>query len=112
MGIPQRVIISVVPRDERLVSVQRSKENAETFMLSFDEGFLEQLDRDELDAVIAHELGHVWIFTHHPFLQTELLANQIAMKVVPRKILVKVYEKVSLHSDEPLNMSRVLGAGD
>jgi len=47
-----------------------------------------------LSASIAHELGHVWIFTHHPYLQTELLANQIALKVVTREELERVYEKV------------------
>jgi hypothetical protein len=36
----------------------------------------------------------VWIFTHHPFLQTEVLANQIAQRLVPRSSLVQVYEKV------------------
>ncbi|MCI0721982.1 MAG: hypothetical protein L0338_23875, partial [Acidobacteria bacterium] len=48
----------------------------------------------ELSASIAHELGHVWIFTHHPYLQTELLANQIALRVVAREDLEKTYEKV------------------
>jgi predicted Zn-dependent protease len=52
------------------------------------------LDDNELSASIAHELGHVWIFTHHPYLQTELLANQIALKVVTRENLEKIYEKV------------------
>ena len=59
-----------------------------------DENFLITLDDSELSASIAHELGHIWIFTHHPYLQTELLANQIALKVVTRENLEKVYEKV------------------
>ena len=44
--------------------------------------------------MIAHELGHVWIYTHHPYLQTEQLANQIALKVVSRESLDSVYGKV------------------
>jgi hypothetical protein len=24
---------------------------------------------------IAHEVGHVWVFTHHPYLQTEKLGE-------------------------------------
>ena len=48
----------------------------------------------ELRAVVAHELGHVWIFTHHPYLQTERLANSIAMRVVSRQNLEKIYDKV------------------
>jgi Zn-dependent peptidase ImmA (M78 family) len=47
-----------------------------------------------LKSTVAHELGHVWIFTHHPYLQTESLANQIAERVVSRESLVQVYEKV------------------
>ena len=43
---------------------------------------------------MAHELGHVWIYTHHPFLQTEELANEIAMRVVSRELLESLYQKV------------------
>ena len=48
----------------------------------------------ELSASIGHELGHVWIFTHHPYLQTELLANQVALRVVSRENSERIYEKV------------------
>lgn len=65
-----------------------------SFRLSIERAFLEKLTADELRAVVAHELGHVWIYTHHPYLQTEQLANAIAMRVVPRDNLVKVYSKV------------------
>ena len=64
------------------------------FRLSFENSFLNELTQGELMAVVAHELGHVWIFTHHPYLQTEQLANTIAMRVVSRESLEKVYEKV------------------
>jgi hypothetical protein len=36
----------------------------------------------------------VWIYTHHPYLQTEQLANRIAMRVVARETLAEVYGKV------------------
>ena len=62
--------------------------------MSFEAAFVSELTDEELDAVIAHELGHVWIFTHHPFLQTEQLANQIAMRVVSRQTIEAVYAKV------------------
>jgi hypothetical protein len=52
------------------------------------------LSEEDVRAVIAHELGHVWIFTHHPYLHTEALANQKALAVVSRESLVRVYEKV------------------
>jgi hypothetical protein len=60
-----------------------------------DTGFLIQLDEEEIVAALSHELGHVWIYTHHPFLHTEALANQIALKVTSRDALVKLYLKVS-----------------
>jgi predicted Zn-dependent protease len=56
--------------------------------------FLAALSDEELSAVVAHELGHVWVSTHHPYLQTERLANTIAMRVVSRDSLERVYEKM------------------
>ncbi len=64
------------------------------FLLTFDEAFLATLNQDELRAVIAHELGHVWIFTHHPYLHTEALANRRAVEFVPAEALEQVYRKV------------------
>jgi Zn-dependent peptidase ImmA (M78 family) len=48
----------------------------------------------ERQAMVAHELGHVWIFTHHPYLQSEALANRKAEELVSRESLQQVYEKV------------------
>ena len=70
------------------------KDRDRGFTATFEAGFLDSLNDDELGAVIAHELGHVWIFTHHPYLQTEELANEIALRVVSRESLDEVYEKV------------------
>ena len=92
--IRERVFISIVARNDKLVSIERTKKTRGGFVLSFDETFLNGLDDNELRASIAHELGHVWIFTHHPYLHTELLANQIALRVVTRENLEKVYAKV------------------
>jgi len=60
----------------------------------FEASFAERLGDNELAAAIAHELGHVWIYTHFPFLQTEQLANEIAMRVVSRESLVPVYAQM------------------
>ena len=46
------------------------------------------------ESTFIHELGHVWIFTHHPYLQTEQLANRIAMRLVSRTS----GSKLALHS--------------
>jgi hypothetical protein len=94
LGVPQVVGVDVVEANPLKASVEPVRDVAGTYRLSIEQGFLEQLTQDELKAVIAHELGHVWIYTHHPYLQTEQLANQIAMKVVSRETLDKVYGKV------------------
>ena len=88
------VTVTVVPANELLVSVETAEEGKSGFLLSLDDRFLAGLDHDELSAVVAHELGHVWIFTHHPYLQTERLANDIAMRLVSRDSLHRVYLKV------------------
>jgi hypothetical protein len=94
MSIPDMVVVSIVEHNPLVVSVERAKDGTSAFSLLIDRDFLEGLTADEIGAVVAHELGHVWIFTHHPFLHTEELANQIAMKVVPQDTLVAVYDKV------------------
>lgn len=68
-----------------------------------------QLNEDELRAAVAHELGHVWIFSHHPYLHTERLANEIAMRVVSRESLERVYEKLWARDSAKRQVRRVLG---
>ena len=72
------VSAAIVTRNSLLVSVQPVDGDPGTFRMEFEEGFLPSLDQDELKAVIAHELGHVWIYTHHPYLQTERRASTVA----------------------------------
>jgi hypothetical protein len=92
--IPEAVRVELVADNPRIASVQRSKEHRGLFLLSIQQSFLARLDDDEVEAMVAHELGHVWIFTHHPYLQTEQLANRIAMRHVTRERLSQVYGKV------------------
>jgi len=94
-GIQERIEIAIVRGDSRLVSVRRSKAEKGVFLLSFDADFLSTLDREEVHAAVAHEVGHVWIFTHRPYLQTEALANRKALALVSEESLEKVYRKVS-----------------
>ena len=94
LSIPDAVAVSVVPDNTLVVSVERAKNGTSGFVLSVEDDFVQRLNGEELDAVMAHELGHVWIYTHHPFLQTEELANEIAMRVVSRDVLQRLYEKV------------------
>ncbi|HEY6509812.1 MAG TPA: hypothetical protein VIY56_17435 [Vicinamibacterales bacterium] len=94
LDLPDRVRVSVVPINPLLVSVESVDEDGGGFLLSLQGDFIAQLSDEELGAAIAHELGHVWIFTHHPFLQTEALANEIAMRLVTKDSLVLVYDRV------------------
>jgi len=94
LALPHEVTATIVERHPLMVAVEPVRGREGAFVVSLEAAFLDELTDQELDAVIAHELGHVWIFTHHPFLQTEQLANQIAMQVVSRQTIESVYAKV------------------
>jgi len=96
LEMSENVQVRIEPENRRLVSVQRVP-NAKGggFLMSFDQRFLAGLTHEELRATIAHEIGHIWIFTHHPYLQTEELANKIALQLVPRESLEQIYVRVA-----------------
>jgi hypothetical protein len=94
LAVSHEVSIEIVEANPLKASVEPVPGAVKTFRLSIERPFLEQLTADELRAVVAHELGHVWIYTHFPYLQTEQLANQIALRVVTRESLDQVYGKV------------------
>ena len=105
LDISADVSTVVVPHDDLLVSVSPDRNRKGAYKISFDAAFLAMLDEDELPAAIAHELGHVWIFTHHPYLQTEALANVIAHRLVTPTELDRVYNKVALVKSPPANLA-------
>jgi hypothetical protein len=109
LGIAAVVSAEIVPANTLLVSVQRVDGAPGTFRMTFEEQFLASVDQDELKAIVAHELGHVWIFTHHPYLQTEHLANTVAMRAVPRATLERVYSKVWERQGIKGDLARFLG---
>jgi hypothetical protein len=110
MEIAPAIVVTIVPTNALMMSVEAPTEPEQSFVLSIDASFLAALADDEIEAAIAHELGHVWIFTHHPYLQTEELANQIAMKVVSRNVLERVYAKVWERGGTKGDLARFLGA--
>jgi hypothetical protein len=95
--IPNEVQIVVVYKHPLVFSVEPADRDKSQFILSVELGFLKALEDDELSAALAHELGHVWIFTHHPFLQTERLANTIGLRVVKRASFEKLYAKLWMY---------------
>ncbi len=107
LGIAEHVTVSIVSGNFRLASVERA--SLDSFQMSFEEEFVRGLDDKALQAAVAHELGHVWIFTHFPYLQTEVLANEQAMKLVPRADLENIYRKVWAAKGEKGDFSKVLG---
>lgn len=109
LGIPETVRVSIQPRVALIVSVEAPVDHDAPFRLAIEDRFLSRLSEEELDAAMAHELGHVWAFTHHPYLQTEKLANQIAMRVVTRDILVSVYQKLWEHGGTKGDLNTFLG---
>ena len=109
LGIDRAVAVELVVKNPHIVSVATPKESGAPFTVMVEESVLELLTREELEAAIAHELGHVWVFTHHPYLQTELLANQVAMRVVGRETLIRVYEKVWARDGQKGDLIRFLG---
>src|SRR5262245_35947815 len=70
LGISQDIEAVVVAKNDLLVSVEPVQYHKGVLQMSFEAGFLNTLDDSDIRAVVAHELGHVWIFTHHPYLQT------------------------------------------
>jgi hypothetical protein len=97
LPIQNEIQIAVVTYHPLVFSVQPLETDKNRFLLTMELGFLLSLNDDELRAAVAHELGHVWIYTHHPFLQTERLANVIAQRVVDRQSFENIYAKLWMY---------------
>jgi hypothetical protein len=94
LEINERVEITVVDHNPLVMSVETLAGRRGPFVITVDREFVHQLNHDELEASIAHELGHVFIYTHQPYIQSERYANDIAMRVISRSAFEPVYEKV------------------
>ena len=94
LEIRERVHVTLVDHNPLVMSVETLAGRTGPFVITVDRDFIHELNAQETEAAIAHELGHVWIYTHQPYLQTERLANDIAMRVISRSAFEPVYEKV------------------
>jgi hypothetical protein len=94
LEITERVAVALVAHNPLVMSVETLSGRSGPFVITVDRSFIHELSHAEIEAAIAHELGHVWIYTHHPYLQTERLANEIAMRVINRSVFEPVYERV------------------
>jgi hypothetical protein len=94
LPISSDVQVALVMHEPLVFTVVPADTGKDHFRLSMEVGFLLKLDDDELRAALAHELGHVWIFTHHPYLQTERLANSIGQRLENRDSFERLYRKL------------------
>ena len=94
LEIVEKVDVAIVDHNPLVMSVETMGGRTGPFVITVDRDFAGELTHQELEAALAHELGHVWIYTHHPFLQTERLANDVAMRVISRSAFEPVYAKV------------------
>ncbi len=94
LQITEQVQIELADHNPLVMSVETLGGRKGPFVISVDREFIYELSVTEAEAAIAHELGHVWIYTHAPYIQTERLANDIAMRVISRSAFEPVYEKV------------------
>jgi hypothetical protein len=110
LAIASEVQIVVVRSHPLVFSVEPVDSTRQRFRLLMEIGFLALLDDDELLGAMAHEMGHVWIYTHHPYLHTERLANVIGQRVVARISFEKVYRKLwAYEGTSGVPMEEVLG---
>ena len=110
LRIANSLEIKIVESNPMGLSVQPIPQHHGDFLLLVDINLLSRLDKEELRAALAHELGHVWIYTHHPYLQTEALANQIAMRAVTRSSLKNLYGELAAFQGTASNVEALLGA--
>jgi len=109
MGLNQPIQVAVVPDNKRVVSVEALSSPEDGYQILIEQSFLETLDSEECVAALAHELGHVWIYSHFPFLHTEALANEIAMRAVPRKSMAALYSKLWAYNGVAGKLEDLLG---
>ena len=111
LEIREQVLVVLVDHNPLVMSVETLGGRVGPFVITVDRDFISDLGHDEIAAALAHELGHVWIYTHYPYVQTERLANEIAMRVISRSAFEPVYEKVWRRTGIRGNLVEFIGPG-
>jgi hypothetical protein len=109
LEIAEQVHVTLVDHNPLVMSVETLAGRTGPFVITVDREFISELNHEEASAALAHELGHVWIYTHQPYLQTERLANDIAMRVINRSAFEPVYKKVWQRTGIAGNLIEFLG---
>lgn len=109
LQIAEQVQVTLVDHNPLVMSVETLHGPTGPFVIAIDRQFITELTSPEIQAALAHELGHVWIYTHHPYLQTERLANEIALRVINRAAMEPVYKKVWRRTGIAGNLIEFLG---
>src|SRR6185436_3469134 len=112
LQITERVHVTLVDHNPLVMSVETLAGRTGPFIITVDREFIGELNHPEVEAALAHELGHVWIYTHEPYLQTERLANDVAMRVISRSAFEPVYEKVWRRTGIRGNLVEFIGPGN
>lgn len=112
LEITQLVQVKLVDHNPLVMSVETLGGRIGPFVITVDRDFISDLGHDQIEASLAHELGHVWIYTHFPYIQTERLANDVAMRVIRRSAFEPVYEKVWRRTGIRGNLTEFIGPGD
>jgi hypothetical protein len=109
LQIAEHVHVTLVDHNPLVMSVETLAGRSGPFVITADRAFINELNKEEAEAALAHELGHVWIYTHHPYLQTERRANDVAMRVINRSAFEPVYKKVWQRTGIAGNLVEFLG---
>ena len=90
--------------------VGRAWTDVDDLRLKVEAGSWMTLDDTELTAAVAHELGHVWIFTHHPSCRPSSWPTKSRCGWgSPADVLAQLYDKVWKRAGFKGDLDRFLG---
>ncbi len=109
LGIDSVVSAAIVPSNSLLVSVLPVDGDPGTFRIDVRGAVSGFPGPGRAEGDCRPRARPCLIFTHHPYLQTERLANTVAMRAVTRASLERVYSKVWAHQGTKGDLARFLG---